>query len=144
MYWYPATVYCNERHVWRFDCCKKASDYTWWPEIDALLYIIAQHHGVKVKQSPHGHFSMASSHCILRVVNKTRNGTEWNGMEKVNKTRNGTAESAQSTPTHPWPTELHPRKLFVHAERLLTRLAGNGCMVRQADYSFHSTSHNLL
>ena len=25
-----------------------------------------------------------------------RNGTEWNGMEKVNKTRNGTAESAQS------------------------------------------------
>ena len=36
-------------------------------------------------------------------------------MEKVNKTRNGTAESAQSTPTYPWPTELHPRKLFVHA-----------------------------
>ena len=53
------------------------------------------------------------------VVNKTRNGTEWNGMENVNKTRNGTAESAQSTPMHPWPTELHPRKLFVHecAER---------------------------
>ena len=50
------------------------------------------------------------------VVNKTRNGTEWNGMEKVNKTRNGTAESAQSTPTHPWLTELHPRKLFVHAD----------------------------
>ena len=40
MYWYPATVYCNERHVWRFDCCKKASDYKWWPEIDALLYTI--------------------------------------------------------------------------------------------------------
>ena len=51
-----------------------------------------------------------------RVINKTRNGMEWNGMEKVNKTQNGTAELAQSTPTHPWPTELHPRKLFVHAE----------------------------
>ena len=48
-------------------------------------------------------------------------------MEKVNKTWNGTAESAQSTPTHPWPTELHPRKLFVHAcserERLADRFA---------------------
>ena len=53
---------------------------------------------------------------ICRVVNKTRNGTEWNGMEKVNKTRNGTAEPAQSTPTHAWVTELRPRKLFVHAE----------------------------
>ena len=44
-------------------------------------------------------------------------------MEKVNKTRNGTAESAQSTPTHPWPMKLHPRNLFVHAERFLTHLA---------------------
>ena len=66
-----------------------------------------------------------------------RNGTEWNGMEKVNKTRNGTAESAQSTPTHPWLTELHPRKLFVHTERgwrigLPTHLAGNGW---EADYT---------
>ena len=51
---------------------------------------------------------------VSAVVNKTRNGTEWNGIKKVNKTRNGTAELAQSTPTHPWPTELHPRKLFVH------------------------------
>ena len=64
-------------------------------------------------------------------------------MEKV---RNGTAESAQSTPTHPWPMEARPRKLFVHAERLAscpserlgTRLAersayaGNGW---KADYS---------
>ena len=50
-----------------------------------------------------------------KVVNKTWNGMEWNGMEKVNKTWNGTAESAQSKPTHTWPTELHPRKLFGHA-----------------------------
>ena len=57
-----------------------------------------------------------TDHANLPVVNKTRNGTEWNGMEKVDKTRNGTAELAQSTPTHPWPTELRPRKLFVHAE----------------------------
>ena len=35
----------------------------------------------------------------------------------INKTRNGTAESAQSTPTHPWPAELHPCKLFVHSKR---------------------------
>ena len=38
----------------------------------------------------------------------------------------GTAESAQSTPTHPWPTELHPRKLFcmrAWRERLADRFA---------------------
>ena len=62
-------------------------------------------------------------------------------MEKVNKTRNATAESAQSTPTHPWLTELHPRKLFMHAcaerererlaDRFTTHLAGNGW---EADY----------
>ena len=44
---------------------------------------------------------------LFKVVNKTRNGMEWNGMEKVNKTWHGTAESAQSTPMHPWVTELH-------------------------------------
>ena len=74
---------------------------------------------------------------ITRVVNKTRNGTEWNGMERVNKTRNRTAESAQSTPTHPWPTELHPCKLFVHAERFAHSFSWKR-MGRQADYSFHS------
>ena len=47
-------------------------------------------------------------------------------MEKVNKTRNGTAESAQSTPTHPWPTELHLRKLFVHAERFAHSFSWEG------------------
>ena len=57
--------------------------------------------------------------CYHLVVNKTRNRTEWNGMEKVNKTRDGTAESAQRTPTHPWPT-VRPRKLFVHTERLFS------------------------
>ena len=40
------------------------------------------------------------------MINAERKGTEWNGMENVNKIRNGTAESAQSTPTHPWPTKL--------------------------------------
>ena len=59
-----------------------------------------------------------------QVVNKMRNGTEWNGMEKVNKTRNGTAELAHSMPTHQWPTELRPHKLFVYGEGLLTHLAG--------------------
>ena len=78
-----------------------------------------------------------STPCDIPVVNKTQNGTEWNGMEKVNKTRNGTAESAQSTPTHPWPTELHPRKLFVHAERFAHSFSWKR-MGRQADYSFHS------
>ena len=67
-------------------------------------------------ETEHIHSTCMASARGSQVVNKTRNGTEWNGMEKVNKTRNGTAESAQSTPTHPWPTELHPRKLFVHAE----------------------------
>ena len=65
------------------------------------------------------------------VVNKT-----WYGMEKVNKTQNGTAESAQSTPTHPWLTELHPHKLFVHT---LACLAGN---IWEADYSI--LAHNYL
>ena len=54
---------------------------------------------------------------VHAVVNKMWNGTEWNGMENVNKTWNRTAELAQSAPTHPWPTELHPCKLFVHACR---------------------------
>ena len=59
-------------------------------------------------------------------------------MENVNKTRNGTAESAQSTPTHPWPTELHPRKLFVHSERFAHSFSWKQ-MGRQADYLFHSS-----
>ena len=103
---------------------------------DTLFYCYLCRDGC-VKRS---HLRCGSCLCSLsasKVVNKTRNGTEWNGMEKVNKTRNGTAESARSTPTHPWPTELHPRKLFVHAERFARSFSWKR-MGRQADYLFHS------
>ena len=46
-------------------------------------------------------------YCVHGLIKR---GTERNGTE-CKKLMNGTAESAQSTPTQPWFTELHPRKL---------------------------------
>ena len=66
-------------------------------------------------------------YCIIAVVNKTRNGTEWNGMEKLIKHGTELLSRHKVLPrTHGSLSYTH-ENLFVHARGFLTRLAGNGC-----------------
>ena len=66
--------------------------------------------------SMHSYLSSRKKFGICQVVNKTRNGTEWKMLMT----------------THPWTTELHPRKLFVHA-RAEREASGQVCSLIQLE-----------
>ena len=39
VHWYPTTVCCNKHCFSGFGCAVQASDYSWWPIINFLLYL---------------------------------------------------------------------------------------------------------